>query len=189
MPKYQIRPLLPEDSLLFPEGVELLNGTQGRDFFPSDYLEKRTADPKSLVLVALDDSQVVGLGVAQVIDQFDFYLPFNQNIVSELTGKKVGSFSTLCIQECLQGRGIGQLLSHKRMQWLQEQNCDVVVGVSWVSGLAHTSNRVFEKMGFSPVKEVPEFFKEMSLETPFIYPGCGEPPCTCSAIMYKKVLK
>ncbi len=181
----EIRQLTSIDSAFFPEGTELLNRTQGRDLFPADYLLKRTAEPDAFVVGAFEDSQLIALGVAQIISTFEFYLPFDANIADELKNKKVGSFSTLCVHEDYQGKGIGQKLSKMRMDWVKKQNCEVVVGVSWVSGQANTSDRVFEKMGFKEISKVENFFVDGSFKNPFICPTCGEPPCKCAAIFYR----
>lgn len=180
-----IRQITSRDSEHFPEALELLNRTQGRDLFKPDYLQIRTEDPYSYVLGAFQEKQLVGLGIAQVIDQFEYYKVFDSKIVAELSQKKVGSFSTLCIHESLQGKGIGQKISQLRLEWLKSQGCEVILGNSWVSGLAHTSNRVFEKMGFKPVKKVENFFVESSLKEPFDCPGCKLAPCRCAAILYR----
>lgn len=183
------RQLKSEDFHLFDAGLELLNRTQGRDLFGHDYLTQRTSDLHSLVVAAFDHQALIGLGVAQVIFSCEYYLPFNPNMRSELDGAKLGSFSTLCIHENHQGKGIGQALSRLRLQWLKDNECEVILGISWVSGLKHTSNRVFEKMGFKKVNEVENFFYSSSETNPFVCPACGEPPCTCNAIMYQLDLR
>lgn len=183
-----VRQFTIEDEKYFSDGLELLNRTQGRDLFGPDYLLERTQDLKSGVFAAFDGDTLVGLGVAQLINNYDFYLPFAPNIYEEFKDKNVGSFSTLCTLESYQGKGVGQKISHLRLQWLKEQKCDVIVGVSWVSGKAHTSNRVFEKMGFKAVKKVERFFYQMSIDRPFDCPGCNQKPCTCAAILYKQEL-
>jgi GNAT superfamily N-acetyltransferase len=140
------------------------------------------------VVAAFLDAEIVGVGVTQIIDNFEYYRPFDSNIETELSTKRVGSFSTLAINESNQGQGLGQRLSMLRLDWLKDQGCQVVVGVSWVSGLSHTSNRVFEKMGFSAVKKVDHFYKESSIKHPFECPGCFKAPCTCSAILYRRTI-
>ena len=76
-----IRQLTAQDAEYFPEGIELLNRTQGRDLFAKDYLEIRTADPKSYVVAAFQGGQIVSLGIAQIIDNYDFYI-LNQKMVN-----------------------------------------------------------------------------------------------------------
>lgn len=182
---FEYRQLTTEDSDYFSEALELLNRTQGRDLFDSDYLNLRTSDPKSYVVAAFSDQKLVALGVAQLIDSFEYYLDFDSEIVEELKDKKVGSFSTLCVLESLQSKGVGQALSKYRLDWIKKHNCEVILGISWVSGLKNTSDRVFSKMGFNPVKKVEKFFYQSSLEKPFECPGCGSPPCECGAILFR----
>lgn len=181
-----IRPLLKTDSPLFTEAVDLLNRTQGRGIFEHDYLDRLTEDANALVLGAFLESKLVGVGVAQLITNFDYYLQFNSEIANELAAKKVAQFSTLAVSEALQGQGIGQQISAQRLKWVESQNCDVVVGVSWVSGLKHTSDRVFEKMGFKAQKRVDGFYKKWSIKKPFDCPACHVLPCACSAIFYRR---
>lgn len=184
-----IRPFSQDDHHLFKEGVDLLNRTQGQDLFDPDYLEKLVDTQNARVFAAFDDQRLIGIGVAQIINEYSYYLPFQANIIQELQNKKVGSFSTMAVKETHQGKGIGKLISNARMNWLQEMNCDVVVGVSWVSGLAHTSDRVFENTGFKKVSYVSDFYKQSSIEKPFYCPGCKVQPCACGAVFYKLELK
>jgi GNAT superfamily N-acetyltransferase len=181
----QIRPITKLDQPYFVDALELLNRTQGRDLFNSTFMERRTSDPLSFVAGAFDGKRLIGLGVAQVLHELEYYLVFDPNIVQDLSDKVVGSFSTLCVEESLQGQGIGQKISKLRMDWIKAKQCEVILGISWVSGLAHTSNRVFEKLGFKPVSQVDNFFYKSSIDNPFVCPGCGNPPCTCAAILYR----
>lgn len=180
-----VRHMTVADRPFFRAALDLLNRTQGRDLFGPSYLDERTASPLNLVLGAFRGDEIVGVGVAELISSYDYYLPFQPGIHEELAGKVVGSFSTLCVHESLQGQGIGYRLSQRRLAWLRSKGCDVVFGVSWVSGLAHTSDRLFERLGFQAIRRVERFYYRSSLERPFVCPGCGEPPCTCAAILYK----
>jgi GNAT superfamily N-acetyltransferase len=180
-----IRQITPEDHQLFPAALELLNRTQGRDIFGPLYLSERTNDPRSFVVGAYAGIELVGVGIAQLISEFEYYHPFDPEISSELKDKIVGSLSTSCVHERLQGSGIGKRLSRRRLEWLTERKCEVVLGVSWVSGLPHTSDRVFEAMGFRAVNTVLNFYHDSSMKHPFSCPGCESSPCVCSAILYR----
>lgn len=183
--KITIRSFTQVDHLMFKEAIDLLNRTQGQDLFDADYLEKLVGRDDAKVFAAFSDLELVGIGVAQIIDEYSYYRPFQNNIAEELRGKKVGSFSTMAVKEAHQGQGIGQQISKARLDWIRKMNCEVVVGVSWVSGLGHTSDRVFERTGFKKVKYVPDFYRESSIEKPFFCPGCKTQPCGCGAIFYK----
>lgn len=184
-----IRRLAPADQHLFAAGVALLNDAQGSNLFTVTYLDERTARDDSAVWVALMEDTVVGIGVAQLVTEFEFYLPFDATIRIELADKIVGGFSTLAFVPAWRGKGLGQEISRQRLAWLRERGCQVILGISWVSGLGHTSDRVFDKMGFRAVKRLDNFFVEWSLNKPdFVCPVCGAPPCRCAAIFYRKDL-
>jgi|WetSurMetagenome_2_1015567.scaffolds.fasta_scaffold490848_2 GNAT superfamily N-acetyltransferase len=180
-----IRQITPDDHQLFSDALELLNRTQGRDLFGPQYMSERTNDPKSFAVGAFAGTELVGVGVAQLVNEFEYYQPFNPNISFELKGKNVGSFSTLCVHERFRGRGIGKQLSQKRLEWLMERKCEVILGVSWMSGLQHTSDRLFKTLGFKAVNTVANFYREASLKHPFSCPGCKRSPCICSATFYQ----
>jgi ribosomal protein S18 acetylase RimI-like enzyme len=184
-----IRKLINTDQSLFTEAIELLNRTQGRNLFDSNYLDIKTKDQNSIVLGAFNNNQLLGIGVAQVINDFKFYSPFDPQITNELQNTKVGSLTTLAILESHQGQGIGKKITVDRLNWLKEQGCKVIIGLSWVSGLKHTSDRIFEKMGFRAIKKIDQFFKESSIQKPFDCPGCLSKPCTCAGIMYRLDLR
>jgi GNAT superfamily N-acetyltransferase len=145
-------------------------------------------DSNNVIVGAFEQYKLIGLGVAQIITNFEWYLPFDPNITMELAQKKVASFSTLAVNEAYQGKGIGQEISRMRLAWVKDHKCEVILGVSWVSGLSHTSDRVFEKMGFKAIKKLDNFFVELSLKNPFDCPGCKNAPCTCAAILYRRDL-
>ena len=163
-----------------------MNRTQGRDLFAPDYLEAKTKEPSCFVVAAFQDLELIGVAVAQLLSNNDYYQPFSPLIVDHLYQKRVGSLSTSCVREDVQGKGVGSELMRVRLEWLRSKTCNSFVGISWVSGKPHTSNRVFEKFGFKKVNEVKNFFYQASLDHPFVCPACGGPPCICSAIMYLK---
>lgn len=183
-PDVTIRPLTLSDQAYFSDAIELLNRTQGRGLFSADYLANHVQDTLSFVVAGFYEFEIVAIGVAQVIQNFDYYLPFDSEIQSKLSGKIVGKFATLCAREDWQGQGLGQRISHQRLNWLKAQNCDVVLGVSWVSGLKHTSDRVFEKTGFKAVKKVEDFYSVSPSHVYFDCPACATVPCRCPVVLY-----
>ncbi len=167
-------------------GVDLLNQLQGEGLFAPNYLELGVQDPHSYIVGAFDNQRLIGVAVAQVLDNLDYYTLLNEDFVKNHRHKKVGSLSTMSVHEDYQGQGIGQKLAKLRMEWLKDQGCQMTIGVSWVSGKKHTSDRVFLKMGFQEIGRHPTFYAQASLEKHFICPTCGEPPCLCPAILFAK---
>ncbi len=171
-----------------PQIHDLLERTQGRNIMSLAKLQERVVDPLSYPIMALDGKELIGFAYAQVIQNFDYYTPFDPQISEKLAPKKVGSFAVASVREEWQGKGIGRLLANARLDWLRSQKCELVVGVSWVSGNAHTSNRVFEKSGFKAIKKVEGFYLESSVRDQLFCPTCRQPPCSCAAIFYMRDL-
>ena len=184
-----IRPLTSTDTAPLAAALALLNRTQGAGLFEPDYLTKRLGDPKQYVIGAFEGGELLGIAVAELIDNFDYYLPFDPEIVLKMAHKRVASFTTMSVVENAQGRGVGRTLSERRMEWIRAQRCDVVLGVSWESGKNGTSKRTFEGSGFKAVARLHDFYVESSKLKPFDCPGCRRLPCTCGAIFYRLDLK
>lgn len=185
LPRAQIRILTPADQRPLAEALALLNSTQGNGLFEEDYLTRRLGDPAQYVIGAFAGDELLGIAVAELITNFDYYLPFDPEIVLKLAHKKVASFSTMSVVESAQGKGIGKQLSEARLKWVHAQGCQVVLGVSWESGKPGTSRRTFEGSGFRAVERLPDFYVESSKLKPFDCPGCHAIPCTCGAILYR----
>jgi ribosomal protein S18 acetylase RimI-like enzyme len=124
------------------DALEIMNRTQGEGLFNRHYLESKILDNDSLVLFVLKCNEVIGVGCAEIINKFDYYTSFDSEISTRLKDKVVGSLCTSCVKEEFQGQGIGQEVARKRMKWLSGKGCDSVLGISWQSGLANTSDRV-----------------------------------------------
>ncbi|MFH1728758.1 MAG: GNAT family N-acetyltransferase [Pseudomonadota bacterium] len=185
----EIRELTSNESQLLKQAIELMNRTQGIGLFNINYLKSMIKSKSALVLGAFLGKELVGIGCAEIINNFSYYLPFDKNIESRLNKKKVGSLCSLCVRENLQSKGIGQMLSKKRIKWLETEKCNIILGVAWLSNLQHTSDRVFRKLGFKEIKEVVGFYKKDTEEHPFECPGCKKQPCICSARLYQLEIK
>ncbi len=187
-----IRALNHRDEHLLPECLELLESTQGRNVSNLEYLKKILSPEKGLLLVLENDQQhILAVAGAQILDNhtFEYYLPFGEEIVKRLKNAKVGSLSTMSVHPSLQGQGWGKKLLKTRMDWLEEQGRDVLVGISWVSGSEHNSAKVFERLGFTVINKVENFFVQSSLNTNLLCPVCITAPCFCAGILYVKELE
>jgi GNAT superfamily N-acetyltransferase len=172
---------------LIPEFLNIMWETQGINVGTLEGVKFSAESPKSLLLFAFFNDQLIGGAIAKVLDKdLEYYRPFSEDVYQKIMHSSTGSLSMMGLLPEFQGRGFGQILARQRLEWLRSQGCNVFVGISWVSGLAHTSNRVFEKMGFKAINQIDNFFAESSVEMNLICPVCGEPPCNCPGILYFK---
>jgi GNAT superfamily N-acetyltransferase len=190
--KIQIIRAGPGHSSLLPECLALVDRTQGKGIITLDYLERCASESDKLLLLALLDGSLAGVAAARVVPQdgFDYYLPFGREAVLDLFQHyRVGLMSLASVVEPLQGQGIGQELTRHRIQWMNDAGCTAQIAVSWRSGLTHTSDRVFTKLGFKCLSQVEGFYREDSTQRGWICPVCGSPPCRCSASFYIRYAK
>ena len=188
--KFNVRQLTLLDSGLFTEARELLCRTQGANIFKPGYLEKCSIEKDILLLGAFSEAKLIGIAVARVLgpERTSVYAQFGEKVLNTLQTKRTGMLETASVLECFQGHGVGRKLTQERMVWLESQGCVSVAGISWVSGLAHTSERVYLKLGFECIAESTEFYPAISLKFDFSCPVCGPPPCKCLAKFYLKRL-
>jgi GNAT superfamily N-acetyltransferase len=176
---------------LFPACHALVNRTQGKNIVAADYFAKAISNPAQFLVLALLKGELIGVASARQLssDGFAYYAPFGKEAVELFQRHRIGSMDSASVLEQWQGQGIGRELGHRRVAWLETIGCDAIIGISWESGLAHTSDRVFLRLGFERLARVSDFYVGISLERGFICPVCGPPPCQCAASLYLKRLR
>ncbi len=185
----KLKNLSSEDMEFLPACLNLLERTQGVNVSSLDYLKQLVNSPTGSLFAYFDgNNEVIAVAGAKVLenDTFDYYAPFGDDATALMKRSRVGSFCTMSVREDFQGQGLGLKLSLKREQWLKDQGCNLLVGISWVSGQSNNSARVFKKLGFRVVKEIENFFVVSSVTDALLCPVCKTPPCTCPGILFLK---
>jgi ribosomal protein S18 acetylase RimI-like enzyme len=109
----------------------------------SEYYARLMKSESSILLVAVDEDDVVGYGLAHVDDAKDTWVADTWN-----TRNSIGEIDSLGVEPAYQNLGIGtELLSRLIDQLNARQVTDIVLGV--VSG-NHSAIRLYEKFGFTP---------------------------------------
>ena len=173
---------------LFPACHALVNRTQGENLVTVDYFAQAISNAERLLVLALLKGELIGVATARQLpsDGFAYYAPFGKEAVELFQRHRVGSMDCASVQEPWQGQGIGCELGRRRVAWLESIGCDAIVGISWESGLPHTSDRVFLRLGFERLARVSDFYVGISIQREMICPVCGPPPCHCAASLFVK---
>jgi GNAT superfamily N-acetyltransferase len=178
---FEISPL--RDS--FAEAKQLLDQAIGVGWFTTEKLQTMSQAANGQLLCARDDEDAL-LGVASVIaldaQQVGFYRVFG-DAAQILDGKRVGALSLSALIPSMRGKGLGSAMMRARLTWLRERDCNYAVGISWLSGLTHTSKGVFERYGFEVLAVSHTFFEAESREHGYGCPACGF-PCRCTGLLY-----
>jgi GNAT superfamily N-acetyltransferase len=171
----------------FQAAAPLLNDALGPGTYTPQSVQELAEDPRVLLLGAWKDDVLVGVSGARLLDEnLSFYDAFGSG-AAVLRGKRVGSLQTSALVPAARGQGIGKRLAEARLAWLRENGCEYAVGIAWISGLAHTSRPVFERLGFVPLGESSDVFRELSTREGWSCVVCGH-PCVCPAILYGRAL-
>lgn len=182
---FEIAPLQSDFSI----ANELVGEALGSGWYTVEKFEAMSQAPNTRLLGARDASAAL-LGVANAVrldsEEVAFYRVFGE-AADVLEGRRVGALSLSAIVPSMRGKGLGSALMRARLEWLREQDCDYAVGISWQSGLAHTSKTVFDRHDFSVLGRSDTFFEDESKKHGYGCPVCGF-PCRCKALFYGRTL-
>lgn len=89
---------------------------------------------------------------------------------------QVGYFQSLFIAPKYQGQGFGQRLSMASVENLRKLNTKAVVCHSWDESPNNSSRKYLNSLGFEPVCQIPNYWKQIDYECT----RCGK-PCVCTA--------
>jgi GNAT superfamily N-acetyltransferase len=183
-PKPIIEPLS-DDSGALDAARHLLNDSLGAGTYAPGALAALCQDPDYHLIAAWLDGALVGAAGAQLLKSSGrtYYARFGAEALALFDRGPVGSLATSAVRADVRGQGIGSRLAAARLAWLRRRGCRHVVAVSWLSGLAHGSARVFERHGFRRLAVVEQFFRSASERDGWSCPVCGH-PCLCSAALY-----
>ncbi len=100
---------------------------------------------------------------------------------------RIGLIETVATAPGYEGFGIGCQVTTKLITELEARGAGFFVVIAWKSpdrGV-HIGG-ILDRLGFSAVAEVPEFWREDSLARHTCCSYCGSPPCTCTAVIYTR---
>ncbi len=92
--------------------------------------------------------------------------------------ERAAYFQSCFVDPALMGQGIGGRLARRALADLREAGASLVVAHSWKQSPHGSSLRYLQRLGFEPVAEHPEYWREVDYRCT----RCGEPPCRCTAI-------
>lgn len=159
--------------------------------FGTDYLSIEElhifANTPHFGLVALEGSKVIGVSLVKIgkvstlveevlLEQSWFCSHFGKN-------KLIALRKHLAVDNHYQGKGIGKLLVIDGIKQLRSM-VDYIISIVWKESAEHSLGKLLQKVGATPIRTIPDYWKEDSLTKQYDCPICGQPPCACSTIIY-----
>ncbi len=165
------------------KALQLLNSRLGEGFYNRNMLESYSKDPSKFLLIAYTDEQFCGVFTGEVVSTE------SKNGVAQLIKSKsdsdleIGILQSVAITERAENKGIGALLIKKAVSIFKQRGVVKMGGHVW----SLSDNRMAQillALGFRKMAFLPNYWSENSIERNFQCPECGNPPCTCTAIVY-----
>lgn len=173
----------------FPTILEIANKELGKDYINYAELQNYISTPNKIGLVGKLEDKVIGFSLAEIIDpkdlsniiltDHDWFL----NYFSKFN--KLGYMKHTVVNSPYKKRGAGTLLNKKITDYLSLKS-DVIFGTAWNSKGKVDMENIFKKEGFKPIKTIFNYWEKDSIIKKYTCPTCGNPPCTCSTVVFVK---
>ena len=171
------------------ENLDSIKSLMIATFGPFDKIDelfqKWITDDQFSVQVALVDDQLVGVctwGIKSG-NEMPKYEVFGKAATDCIRDKKVAFILNLAVKSEFRRNGLGKKLSLAHYGWLKKQNCDVIVGSSWVHGTEDNSQHLFLKNGFKILGESKDYYR-IQMQHGGTCSICKTPNCNCNSILF-----
>lgn len=180
-----VRPAHREDLLEILRLADAQLGTGYVDEGSEHFLE----EPGAFGFVAVHRGQVIGFALCAVCTPDEAISAMRVRVPLHIrAAEQVGVLKTAAVDERYLGQGVGSMLVTACLDRFQADGVRAVYAVAWKSGDRINIGGVLRRHGFVPAGEVENYWKDASMEAGFSCPVCGQPPCTCSAVIFTAVL-
>ena len=169
---------------------DILDSQFGCDYLTICDIEKYLGG-NSIGMVAVDGDTVLGLTLIKLGTTREITKHF-------LSGKDwfktrfadlepIALRKHLAVKPGLEDRGIGRELVVKGMKIL-EKHARSIVSVVWEESAGKSVGKILRSCGSVPIHTLENYWSKDSLKKQYLCPNCKEPPCSCSATIYAKII-
>lgn len=146
---------------------------------------KWITQPQYSVFVAQTDNKIIGVSTWSLKTDNDYtkYESFGPQSIDFMKNKKSAWVVNLAIYPEYRKNGIGTKLALAQFDWLEETNCEIVIGSSWVNGSEDNSQHLYLKAGFKILGESSEFLRTQ-LQNGAMCSICKTTECNCNSILF-----
>lgn len=175
----------------FKEILSLSAISFGENYMTSIELKGYLNDPFTKVILKTQNNLLQGFSIVQLLDliQLKKALFIDPNWIEIEFGslQTIGYRKMIAVDKEFEGQGVASRLYQDGTNWLSEKT-NVICSAVWIKKGEFTFEPILKKNGFEALKTVNNYWKGDSLKRNFNCPVCGEPPCLCDAIIYKKII-
>lgn len=174
-----------------PEVMRISDEQLGDDYFEDRLRPEDLEDPRQIYRVAeMRSDHICGFCFSRLIggEQKNGYIE-DMHLPSEMKEETdVAILQTAAVEGKYQNRGVGVELAADTMEQIQNWDTNLVLSEGWRDKRKEQANisPIMHFLDFDVVAEIENRWEEDSYNKEFSCPSCGEPPCTCDAVMFAK---
>ncbi len=163
----------------------LMEDTFGRFDRIAELFQKWITQANYSVWVAIEEKKIVGVSSwhLKVDDDLSKYETFGESAIRFMKGKKSAWAINLAVVPEMRRRGLGTRLALSAREWLNKQDCEIVVGSSWVNGHEGNSSVLFRKAGFQVLGKSSDFLRQQ-MQHGAECAACMSSDCHCESILF-----
>jgi len=99
---------------------------------------------------------------------------------------KFGIIKSIAIDKDYRNKGLGIKLMQSCINDFELHFIKEIFCIAWKAGENTNLHHILTKLGFEKNKEILNYWKKDSLKKNYACPECGNPPCLCAAVIYRK---
>ena len=175
-----------------PAVLTIADHELGKDYLTSDLLhDYASAQEKYVFEIAKSGNDIIGFCVSIVTskDELKEYIKTKKPIKEFEFSKKIGLIKTVAVKHSFKGKGVGsKLVSNSLIQLQNKHGIRSFCSIGWKNNNKINIEGVLKRLGFTILKEIPEYWASDSIEKEYTCIVCGDPPCKCPAVIFTKTV-
>jgi len=178
----QTMKIVPLDSSYMEQLIDLADREIGVSYYSQheilEQIKRSSWQGKQLSYLAFDEDELIGFRLTSAPGKWNHGRGMGLSPhLWKFPVEDSAYFQSCFIASSHMGRGIGKQLSLACIDTLRAQNIQQVIAHSWKESPHNSSFRYLTKLGFIPVIEYPDYWKEVDYEC-----SLDGNPCRCTAI-------
>lgn len=140
--------------------------------------------------IETQNTNIVGFCIGAAFDKTEFtnYLNIPEDDLPPAfnVSSKIGVIRTVAVKDKFTQQGIGTKMVEECINRCVDEGATVLCSVGWKDGDQVNIGGIMEHFGFSREKKFDNYWHDESINREYHCTNCGEPPCTCSAVLFAK---
>lgn len=168
-----------------PQMIKIMESTFGQYSKHEEMCRMWISSDLHSIYIARKENQIIGLCTWAIKSNTDFssYECFGSEAIAFMQNKKIVTILNLVVFPQYRRGKIGHRLAISHLPWLQKQNCEIVVGSSWVNGTSDHSQHLYIKAGFKKLGESNQFFR-LQTQNQVVCTTCKTTDCKCNYFLF-----